>query len=427
MTNDPSKERVEHNLALKVMRLTRPTFGVPSIVQSSGDSLDLDILKNSLESDVNSSPGLPALLPGSLLVLPQSFGNIYLGETFTCYVCVHNDSTEVVQGVRLKADLQTASQRINLVPGQGEQDQQGSTSHSRDELSPGSTIDAVLYHEVKELGTHILVCEVTYSNSLSFRKFFKFQVLKPLDVKTKFYNCSESSQVFLEAQVQNITSGVLTLDRVTLEPSHTFTVESLVAGQGEEGGVVAKGECLQVGDAWQYLFCLTPRPEISSKILRQVTNIGKLDIVWRSLLCDRGRLQTSQLQRLTPSHGDLVITPLSNTPHIALRDHPVRVSLQLENCCDRTLEIDLTLDSKENKGVLTWTGITEAGLGLLEPGGTKQLTVECVIHSQGLTSISGINCTDTLLKRTYTFNDLCQVYIIQDEELYKFMMAETDK
>jgi len=40
---------------------------------------------------------------------------------------------------------------------------------------------------VKELGTHILVCEV-FGEKLNFRKFFKFQVMKPLDVKTKFYN-----------------------------------------------------------------------------------------------------------------------------------------------------------------------------------------------------------------------------------------------
>ena len=77
-----------------------------------------------------------------------------------------------------------------------------------------------LFMQVKELGTHILVCEVSYnspnagSDKLSFRKFFKFQVtqetnirfyhidqvMKPLDVKTKFYN-AESDEVFLEAQV----------------------------------------------------------------------------------------------------------------------------------------------------------------------------------------------------------------------------------
>jgi hypothetical protein len=48
------------------------------------------------------------------------------------------------------------------------------------ELLPGETIDHVLQHEVKELGTHILVCDVSYSSpladKLNFRKFFKFQV-----------------------------------------------------------------------------------------------------------------------------------------------------------------------------------------------------------------------------------------------------------
>ena len=36
---------------------------------------------------------------------------------------------------------------------------------------------------------------------MSFRKFFKFQVLKPLDVQTKFYN-AETDEVILEATVR---------------------------------------------------------------------------------------------------------------------------------------------------------------------------------------------------------------------------------
>ena len=43
----------------------------------------------------------------------------------------------------------------------------------------------------------------------------------------------------------------------------------------------------QSGDSWQYLFCLKPRAEQNNKNLKQVTNIGKLDIVWRTGLCDR--------------------------------------------------------------------------------------------------------------------------------------------
>lgn len=53
-------------------------------------------------------------------------------------------------------------------------------------------------------------------------------------------------------------------------------------------------------DTRQYLYCLKPRPEARSNpaALRQATSIGKLDIVWRTNMGDRGRLQTSQLQRM---------------------------------------------------------------------------------------------------------------------------------
>ena len=80
----------------------------------------------------------------------------------------------------------------------------GNQPPSGQKIEPGQSIDHVLNHEVKELGTHILVCEVNYlapsSGKMNFRKFFKFSVLKPLDVKTKFYN-AENDDVFLEAQV----------------------------------------------------------------------------------------------------------------------------------------------------------------------------------------------------------------------------------
>ena len=122
----------------------------------------------------------------------------------------------------------------------------------------GGSLDHVLQHEVKELGTHILVCEVNYHapgvrDKLNFRKFFKFQVNKPLDVKTKFYNAEvcklgtktflitwlfnfQSDEVFLEAQVQNVTQSVLCLEKVVLDPSMLFTVENLNDVELEENG-----------------------------------------------------------------------------------------------------------------------------------------------------------------------------------------------
>ena len=53
-------------------------------------------------------------------------------------------------------------------------------------------------------------------------------------------------------------------------------------------------------DTRQYLYCLKPKAEARTNpaALRQATSIGKLDIVWRTNMGDRGRLQTSQLQRM---------------------------------------------------------------------------------------------------------------------------------
>lgn len=57
---------------------------------------------------------------------------------------------------------------------------------------------------------------------------------------------------------------------------------------------------LSANDTRQYLYCLTPRPELyaETKVLKGVTNIGKLDIVWKTNMGEKGRLQTSQLQRV---------------------------------------------------------------------------------------------------------------------------------
>ena len=53
-------------------------------------------------------------------------------------------------------------------------------------------------------------------------------------------------------------------------------------------------------DVRQYLYCLTPRPEICAdpRTMKGVTNIGKLDIVWKTNMGEKGRLQTSALQRV---------------------------------------------------------------------------------------------------------------------------------
>jgi len=404
------RDRVEHCLALKVMRLTKPTLSQTCVPSSDTTDIAQDMFKQKLIEDVNSLEKLEELELGKLLILPQAFGNIYLGETFCSYICIHNDSTEECKKITLKADLQTSTQRISL-----------SSTQDEMKLNSGETIDHVIQHEVKELGSHILVCDVTYSSQtndrLNFRKFFKFQVMKPLDVKTKFYN-AENDEVYLEAQVQNITQGIITLDKVSLDPSNVFTVKNLTVDDDEsnEDNIFCNGTSLQTQDSWQYLFWLTPKPGVScEKVVKSMTSIGKLDIIWRTAYGDKGRLQTSQLQRQLAMHGELGVSVVS-VPSLAVLNKPFPLIIKVTNNSERTVELQLDL---ENQGYCNFmfTGIVNTMLGLLEPGGFSNIKLDLIPETLGLQNITGIRIRDLLLGRDYVHTDIVQVFVVEDEDL----------
>lgn len=66
------------------------------------------------------------------------------------------------------------------------------------------------------------------------------------------------------------------------------------------------------------------------KLMRGVTNIGKLDIVWRTAMGDRGRLQTSQLQRMAPNHGDVRFM-IETIPSLVMLDRAFNIAGKIIN------------------------------------------------------------------------------------------------
>lgn len=138
----------EHLVALKVMRLTKPTLVCPAVVTSEPKDLTQNILRNIMKKDPAAS-AIEELSLGQFMLLPQSFGIIYLGESFSSYVCVHNNTQHPVNNVSVRADLQSKTSRINL------------PIHKNTTLpvtlNPGETLDDIIHHEVVEIGTHMQV------------------------------------------------------------------------------------------------------------------------------------------------------------------------------------------------------------------------------------------------------------------------------
>ncbi|XP_072027268.1 trafficking protein particle complex subunit 13-like isoform X2 [Amphiura filiformis] len=411
-----SREK-EHLLSLKVMRLTKSSFitNVPILCEkrdvpfhgSGGECTLQDVYPS-----VGTTPKMESFAVGEILMLPQNFGSIYLGETFSCYISVHNDSNHLVKEILVKTDLQTSSQRLTL---------SGGGTPAKPELTPEGCIDEVIHHEVKELGTHILVCAVSYATpsgeNMYFRKFFKFQVLKPLDVKTKFYN-AESDEVYLEAQIKNITQSPMVMEKVSLEPSNEYTCRELNHVEGGKTGETTFGKFTYLNpmDTRQYLYCLKAKPLPGSNrppIIKGVSNIGKLDIVWKTNMGEKGRLQTSQLQRMAPGYGDVKLN-VTQVPDSAPVEKPFNIKCRFTSCCERTMDLKLVLNNSSNG--LYWLGVSGRELGKLGPGACMEVELTLLAGTPGLQNISGLRLTDTYLKRTYEHDDIAQIFVYSQEE-----------
>ncbi|XP_053689256.1 probable trafficking protein particle complex subunit 13 homolog isoform X2 [Sabethes cyaneus] len=391
------------------MRLTRPTLVSSQIVTAESKDLPQNTFEKILQATATTVQGSETLAAGQFMLLPQSFGNIYLGETFSSYVCVHNCRAHPVNNVSVKADLQSSNARISLPI---HVDKQGPVT-----LHPDETLDDVIHHEVKEIGTHILVCQVSYMTpaglEASFRKFFKFQVVKPLDVKTKFYN-AETDEVYLEAQIQNITVGPICLEKVELESSEQYTVVSLNNLPSGES-VFSQRTMLQPENSCQFLYCIKPIPEIMNdpKALKAANNIGKLDIVWRSNLGERGRLQTSQLQRSPIEYGDLRLTVIEAKSTVKISEG-FDFTCRVTNTSDRSMDLVMNLNTKAKVGC-GYTGFTEISLGNLEPGKFTDFKLTVCPVRLGLITITNLQLTDVFMKRKYEFDDFVQVFVVDED------------
>ncbi|CAA0808137.1 Unknown protein [Striga hermonthica] len=170
----------------------------PSVVDPS----DLSYRNRFLLQHPTDSLGLPGLL-----VLPQSFGAIYLGETFCSYISINNNSSFEVRDVVIK--------RILLLD----------TSKSHVEsVRVGGRYDFIVEHDVKELGAHTLVCTALYTDGENERKylpqFFKFVVSNPISIRKK-----------LNLNLVNTTDRVLGPFEVWLSESVSF----------DERGVMVNG------------------------------------------------------------------------------------------------------------------------------------------------------------------------------------------
>lgn len=430
-----------HSLAFRVMRLCRPSLHVdtplrfdpcdilfgedlfddsaaasqlPRLLQNhlNSDSTDLTYRSRFLLNHPSDSLGLHALL-----VLPQSFGAIYLGETFCSYISINNSSNFEVREVIIKAEIQTERQRILLLD----------TSKSPVEsIRAGGRYDFIVEHDVKELGAHTLVCTALYHDGDSERKylpqFFKFMVANPLSVRTKVRVVKDAT--FLEACIENHTKSSLYMDQVEFEPAQNWTATVLKVDEhlSEDNSLTSelfKPPILirSGGGIHNFLYELRSSTQGPPVVKVEGSNIlGKLQITWRTNLGEPGRLQTQQILGSPISHKDIELQALE-VPSVVILEQPFVVRLNLTNQTERLLgpfQVWLSQsDSLDEKAIMV-NGLQTMPLTQVEAFSSSEFHLNLIATKQGIQKITGITVFDSQEKKTY--GSLLELEIFVDSE-----------
>lgn len=77
-----------------------------------------------------------------------NFRNIFLGETFSSYLCIHNHSKYAVKQMSVKVELQTKTQKISVML-------KSDLGDVVERFDPNQTYNGLIQHAVKEIGIHV--------------------------------------------------------------------------------------------------------------------------------------------------------------------------------------------------------------------------------------------------------------------------------
>lgn len=246
-----------------------------------------------------------------------------MGESFSCTLCANNEllpsADRTVTSVKMVAEMQTPSQTmpLELIPDQDEAGRSG--------LVPGESLQKVVRFDLREEGNHVLAVSVSYSENIlsksansasggrvrSFRKLYQFAAQPCLSVRTKtsvlplpetsndLRHLAKRSSYALEAQLENLADGLITLENLTFDAKSPFKSTSLnwdipnLDSKRATAPTLAPREVTQVAFILDEGFEPGDTPKEYTKDNRVI--LGLLTIQWRSAFGDPGVLSTGWL------------------------------------------------------------------------------------------------------------------------------------
>lgn len=243
------------------------------------------------------------------------------------------------------------------------------------------------------------------------RKLCIFSPSEPLKIDTNFYN-SDKDDLFLEVQIQNVSPSTVFIRKVSLELPEMYTAEALntLNLDGEDECTFGTRTFLQAREGRHYLYHLQVKEEYleEARKLSGLTEMGKLEIVWKRELGEIAMLRTVLLEREARSCGELKLS-LEKIPDTVAREEPFQITCKITNCTDKKMKLLVKMHDTTS---VRWCGRSGRRLGKLMPGSSLSFTLTLLCLQLGLRRISGIEIIDTTLKSKYYYDGVGKVCVV---------------
>ena len=194
----------------------------------------------------------------------------------------------------------------------------------KSQVELGESLQKIVRFDLREEGSHVLAVSLSYSETTisqersassgrvrSFRKLYQFNSQPCLSVRTKVSDipCAQvgnekqqSSPVdfALEAQLENLADGPITLEKVTFNPKSPFKSKSLNWDVARPDGEHVESPVMMPREVMQVAFLIEEQHDIPDLTARERdksgrTILGQLSIQWRTAMGESGFLSTGWL------------------------------------------------------------------------------------------------------------------------------------
>eukprot|EP00933_Yihiella_yeosuensis_P080214 TRINITY_DN93616_c0_g1_i1.p1 TRINITY_DN93616_c0_g1~~TRINITY_DN93616_c0_g1_i1.p1 ORF type:complete len:386 (+),score=58.98 TRINITY_DN93616_c0_g1_i1:150-1160(+) len=326
-----------------------------------------------------------------------------VGEPFTGYLNLSNVSKAAVLDVNLKAELQIGTSKFTLF---------NNTMSPISSLAPGAFFDALVDHSLRDAGTYVLSCQVSYTALVAnepthFKRSYRFPALQPFAVSHRIAQLDR--QLLVECAVENATSGSIYLSSCNLDCVDGFRSLRLGGGTEDESqGGGSRMHLLKPRGSHSVIFRVEPLDESEDMAaVRKMDTIGTLAIGWHVPDGPTGCVEGHQL-RVRPSPAQGLDMQVIKCPKRVEVEVPFQLEFEVVNRTISAVEPRVNFDIRL-MGAVRIHGPVHRTLGRLEPDGRATFSVDLLVSAPGLHGLQGIYVTDSVAQTKAEFGVLCDI------------------